>query len=122
MALEVVALSRSDFQEWRAQQARDAIIPSDPLLARGQELLIASGCGACHAVRGTDAVGSIGPDLTHVGSRRRIAAATFPTHAGTLANWVTGSQTLKPGSRMPSFDVFTEDELRVLSSYLEGLR
>lgn len=25
-------------------------------------------CGVCHAVAGTDAVGSIGPELTHIGS------------------------------------------------------
>jgi cytochrome c oxidase subunit II len=122
MAFEVVALSPEEFDSWRANQARDAVSPSDPFLARGQELFLTAGCGACHRVRGIGADGSLGPDLTHVGSRRRIAAGSFPAHAGTLAGWVAGSQTLKPGNKMPSFDLFTGEELRAISAYLESLR
>ena len=40
-----------------------------------------AGCGACHAVRGTAATGTIGPDLTHLGGRRSIGIDTLPLDA-----------------------------------------
>ena len=39
----------------------------------GQAHFIAH-CGACHAVRGTDAAGMLGPDLSHLMQRRTLAA------------------------------------------------
>jgi cytochrome c oxidase subunit 2 len=122
MALEVIALPADQFDSWKAEQSRDAIAPSDPVHRRGQTVFLTSGCGACHTVRGTAARGSIGPDLTHVGGRGSIAAATLPTHAETLARWVVANQSLKPGNRMPNFEIFTSEELRELAAYLKSLR
>jgi cytochrome c oxidase subunit II len=57
-------------------------------------------CALCHTVRGTPALASIGPDLTHVGSRERIAGGAFDNNKANLTAWVTHAQSLKPGSRM----------------------
>src|SRR5690606_39184443 len=74
MAFYVVVLEQRDFQAWFSQQVGAPPQPAMPILERGRQLFIASGCGACHTVRGTPANGSFGPDLTRVGSRLSIAA------------------------------------------------
>ena len=85
-------------------------------------MLLSSGCVLCHAVRGTPARGSVGPDLTHVGSRLSLAAGMLPNHVGTLAAWIASSQHLKPENRMPSFSTLPGRDLRALAAYLESLK
>jgi cytochrome c oxidase subunit 2 len=122
MAFDVVVHEPGAFAAWRRQQRGDATEPGTPFLREGGRLFQATGCGACHTVRGTEAKGRIGPDLTHVGSRRTIAAGVFPNNQGTLAGWIADNQHLKPANRMPSFNVFTGRQLRALAAYLESLK
>jgi cytochrome c oxidase subunit 2 len=122
MAFYAVAEMPEAFERWLANERRGAAEPGSPFLQTGKALFIKSGCGACHAVRGTEAAGSIGPDLTHVGSRLSIGAGTFPNNAGTLAGWIASAQHLKPGNKMPSFDVLKGEELRAVAAYLESLK
>ena len=121
MAFFVVAESGEDFERWRGTQRSAAQSPSDPFAARGQALFL-SHCVACHTVRGTEAKGTLGPDLTHVGSRTFIAAGLLPNNRGTLESWISASQNLKPGNLMPSMNLFSGEELRALAAYLESLR
>ncbi|MBA3325811.1 MAG: cytochrome c oxidase subunit II [Rhodobacteraceae bacterium] len=121
MAFDVVALAPDDFETWRAEQRGPAEEPSTAFLRQGRDLFLANGCGACHVVRGTPADGALGPDLTHVGSRRMIAAGTFPNNVGTLAGWISSSQHLKPGNLMPSFNALEGVELRAIAAYLDSL-
>ena len=81
-----------------------------------------SHCIACHTIRGTDARGKLGPDLTHVGSRHSIAAGILPNNRGTLESWVAATQELKPGRLMPSMNLFSGEELHALAAYLESLK
>jgi cytochrome c oxidase subunit II len=122
MAFDVLALEQGAFEAWRTAQARPASRPGTPFLASGQELFTRAGCGTCHAVRGTPAEGRLGPDLTHVGSRRSIGAAQFPNNVGTLAGWISDTQHLKGGARMPSYGSFTGEELRSIAGYLASLK
>ena len=122
MAFDVVAHEPQQFTAWLGQQLRPATEPIVAFEQRGKALFLSAGCGACHAVRGTAAAGVIGPDLTHVGSRRTIAAGTFPNNKGTLAGWIVSSQHLKPANKMPSFNVFTGEDLRAVAAYMEGLK
>lgn len=122
MAFHVIAHEPAGFDDWLERERDDAIAQSIPFVARGKELFLDAGCGACHTVRGTPADGTLGPDLTHVGSRQWIAAGTLPNNQGTLAGWVASSQHLKPNNKMPSFPVFTGPDLRALAAYLESLR
>ena len=121
MAFYVVAEAPEAFARWRDGQRRPAAATDDARLRAGRELFLAH-CAACHTVRGTPAGGTLGPDLTHVGSRRSIAAGILPNNAGTLASWISASQQLKPGNLMPSMSVFSGDELRAVAAYLESLK
>lgn len=123
MGLEVVVESPAQFRDWLVQQARPASDPSDELARRGLQVFLDGGCGSCHAVRGTAAAGQLGPDLTHLASRRRIAAARLDNDALSLQRWIRSAQHLKPGSLMPSLPAGGSDEdLSALAAYLEGLQ
>jgi cytochrome c oxidase subunit 2 len=122
MAFNVVVQEREEFDRWLAEQAAPAQAPAEPLAARGQSLFLADGCGACHTIRGTPAAGAIGPDLTHVGSRLSIAAATLPNEPGDFRRWVAHTTDVKPGVLMPPFHMLPPDELEALAAYLKGLR
>ena len=121
MAMLVVAQPRDSFEEWLARQRDSARTPSDSLAARGQEVFLATSCVMCHSVRGTPAGSRIGPDITHLASRRTIAAGTLPNTRGNLAGWILDPQRIKPGSRMPS-NQLSPDDLHALLAYLESLR
>jgi cytochrome c oxidase subunit 2 len=73
-------------------------------------------------VRGTPATGSIGPDLTHLASRRSIGAGTLPLDHANLARFIAEGQKIKPGNRMPEFRIFFPQQRDALISYLLGLR
>jgi cytochrome c oxidase subunit 2 len=122
MAFEVIAMPAEAFDAWLAATERPAMQPADANARRGQELFLAAGCGGCHAVRGTQAAGTIGPDLTRVGARRFIAAASLPTTPANLALFIENNQHLKPGNRMPPFRIFQPDELDAIALYLAGLK
>ena len=121
MALYVLADAPAEFERWSAAQRRTAATPVTAEERRGRELVLTH-CASCHAVRGTDAAGERGPDLTHVGSRRSIGAGVLPANPGAFAAWIVSSQHLKPGNLMPAFDAFDGAELRAIAAYLERLR
>ncbi len=74
-------------------------------------------------MRGTPAVCTRVPDLTHVGSRLSLAAGILPNNVGAMAGWIAQSQQIKPGNLMPSFATsFSGEELPVIARYLEGLK
>lgn len=120
MGLVVVAHAPEDFARWRARQAAPAAAAaaSHP----GAEVFARAGCGACHTVAGTAFNGLAGPDLSHVGSRRTLGAGILPNNQGTLAGWISDSQSIKPGNRMPAYPVLTGQELRDVSAWLESLK
>ncbi len=107
--------------------------------ARGETLLIKGGCIGCHMIKGSRvAVGRIGPNLTHFGSRSTIAAAQFPNTPAYLARWLKNAPAMKPGSRMPTIGQgevnpqtkervkapagLTDQEIMDLVAYLEALQ
>ena len=122
MALHVVVESTEEFTAWSVLQSAPAAEPSAEMPRRGRAVFLEGGCGACHTVRGTPAAGTLGPDLTHVGGRLALAAGLLPNHVGTLAGWIASSQHLKPGNRMPSFNLFRGSDLRAAAAYLESLK
>lgn len=122
MSFQVVAMAPDDFAAWSQREAAPAVAPRDADAQQGQALFLSSGCGGCHTVRGTAARGTIGPDLTHVGGRLSLAAATLPNSPGALRRWITDNQHVKPENRMPPFRIFSDDELAALAAYLYGLK
>jgi cytochrome c oxidase subunit 2 len=122
MSFYVVAQAPEDFRRWLDTEAAVARVPQGDDAVAGERLFIAHGCGSCHAVRGTQERGTIGPDLTHVGSRMSLAAATLPNRTEDFAHWIRDSQHIKPENRMPPYGIFDDRELTQLATYLEGLQ
>ncbi|PSJ18984.1 cytochrome c oxidase subunit II [Nitrosomonas supralitoralis] len=119
MSLEVVAESVEDFEKWQNAQRQ----PATQVLRAEQDSgykLFMDRCAGCHAVRGTDAKGEHGPDLTHLNSRRRLAAGVLTNTPDHLMEWIGNAQLLKPGSRMPSFKL-SESEISALALFLSTL-
>jgi cytochrome c oxidase subunit 2 len=117
MAIEVIAQPRSAFDRWLAGQERPARSSS----GQGAQLFARVGCGSCHAIRGTDAHGDVGPDLTHVSSRTTIAALTLTNTRAHLRDWIEHPQEIKPGNKMPDLPL-PDAQWNALTEYLEGLR
>lgn len=122
MALEVVAMPPVEFQDWLQNQMRPADDPVTTIARRGRELFLAAGCGACHTVRGTAAGGTIGPDLTHLGSRRSTGVDTMALSEASIARFIEHGQHIKPGNRMPPFRIFAPHDLQAVAAYLAALR
>jgi cytochrome c oxidase subunit II len=121
MRFQVIAHSPEEFEQWRAHESSPSLPTSDALAGEGQKVFMASTCAACHTVAGTDARGTVGPVLTHVGSRRTIAANTLLNSAENMARWIRNPQRIKPGTQMPSTDM-PEQSLRALVAYLRSLQ
>ena len=118
MGLLVVAQSEAEFEQWAAGQR--AAARADTVNAQGREAFVRA-CGYCHTVRGTQAGGRMGPDLTHVASRRTLAAGLLPNTPGHLGGWIANPQALKPGSNMPRVPM-SRDDFRLIHLYLQTLR
>jgi cytochrome c oxidase subunit II len=121
MALEVVVHESDDFERWRQQSRRWAPSPVDTLARRGQEVFMAGRCVLCHAIAGTPAGSRVGPDLTHIASRRTLAAGTLANTRGNLAAWITDPQQVKPGANMPP-NALAPADLDALLAYLQSLK
>jgi cytochrome c oxidase subunit 2 len=121
MALTVVVHPRADFVAWLAEARSPAAAPSDSSASQGERVFLAGPCSSCHAITGVPAYGTVGPNLTHLASRRTIGAGTLANTRGNLAGWVVDPQSIKPGVRMPSNQLEPKD-LRALLDYLETLK
>ena len=82
-------------------------------------MLVRSSCAGCHTVRGTPAVGTRGPDLTHLASRRTIGAVTLENTRANLSRWVADASTAKPGVLMPPA-LLSPADLAAVLAYLES--
>jgi cytochrome c oxidase subunit 2 len=121
MALDVIVEPAAEFARWQAQQRAPAPEPVTDQQRKGREVFMTGSCVLCHTISGTAAGGVAGPDLTHVASRRHLAAGTLPNGRGHLAGWILDPQQAKPGNNMPP-NLLRPDELLALLSYLETLR
>jgi cytochrome c oxidase subunit 2 len=121
MRLIVIVQTEQDFAAWLEHQQTVPSLPDDELAFEGQQVFIRSTCANCHNIEGTNASGDLGPDLTHLGSRRTIGAGSLDYSLGNEALWIIDSQTIKPGNLMPSIDL-SEQELAALLAYLETLK
>jgi len=119
MLLEVIVHPREEFDRWVAAQRAPAV--ADPGVRTGRELFLALSCINCHTVRGTPANGLFGPDLTHLMSRRTIAAGAARSTPEALKAWLNDPAEIKPGVLMPAMRL-SGDELSQLTAYLLTLR
>lgn len=143
MVLQVIAMPPAEFEQWRRQQAGNALPPGSRAALRGAALFSEQGCIACHSVRGLRDPGSfpdaapgtppglqarapLGPDLTHVSSRLWLGAGALrnrdalgdPRQA--LRSWITDVQQAKPGARMPSYRHLSAEDVDAIVEFLSG--
>ena len=119
MGMLLVAQSPQDFAAWRVHQLQSPARPSNG----GQWAGLANfttHCGSCHAVRGTDAAGSLGPDLSHLMQRQTIAAGSLPNDPQDLDRWIADPQGVKPGALMPKPELSANERASIIS-YLKTL-
>lgn len=117
---------------------RAAALDRNARIRRGRAVFLdpVNRCAECHAIRGeTDVAGrerpgapgeppgrtAEGPDLTHVASRRTLAAGLLTTNRGNMGGWISNPQALKPGNLMPHIPLEPAD-MNALLEYLMSLR
>lgn len=123
MRFDVVVESQEDFDAWVEQQTAGPVEVTGDLAQRGEELFFQpqNQCTACHTIQGTAAQGKVGPDLTHLGGRRTIAAGTLENTPENLAEWIRNPQQVKPRNKMPNLDLAPET-VDALVAYLQSLK
>jgi cytochrome c oxidase subunit 2 len=121
MAMDVTVDDAAAFERWKAAQLAPAREPQTPRQQQGRQVFLSGTCASCHAIAGTDAAGRVGPDLTHLASRRTLAAGAAPMKPGPLGQWIRDPHSLKPGTNMPATDL-PPDQLAALVDYLMSLR
>jgi cytochrome c oxidase subunit II len=120
MATFVKAESPTEFKTWWDSQLTSPPVPATAAAGLGLGVFQAR-CAVCHTVRGTDAGGRLGPDLSHLMQRGTIAAGMLTNTATNLRKWINDPQTIKPGSMMPQLDL-TSDDLSTVVEYLQTLK
>jgi cytochrome c oxidase subunit 2 len=121
MALDVTVEDAATFAHWKAAQLAPARSPQTQEEQLGESVFLHTTCAVCHTITGTDAAGKVGPDLTHLASRRTLAAGALPMNARALAGWIQQPNAAKPGTNMPATDLPPE-QLAALVTYLMTLR
>lgn len=121
MRLLVVAEPVEEYEHWLASQRQPASSPTTEFETRGYDLFMTKPCALCHTVAGTPARGGVAPDLTHLASRRRLAANVLENNEANLMAWITHAQSLKPEALMPNVTQFTGEELQAITAYLRQL-
>ena len=89
----------------------------------GQHLIAAKPCVGCHIIPGVPgATGTVGPNLTGVASRAKIAGGAVDNKGvDDLKAWILNPAAKKPGTLMPNVGL-SDDEATKIAAYLETLK
>jgi cytochrome c oxidase subunit 2 len=117
----IVAEPEEKFQKWEQAQLAPAAPPTSEVAQKGLALFQGMSCVNCHAIEGTIASASVGPNLTHFASRRQLGAGIVANTPENLRRWLTDPQKVKPGAKMPDFK-FTDEQVTELADYIETLK
>jgi cytochrome c oxidase subunit 2 len=118
MAFTVHAMQRQEYEAW----FRARMTSSGEGSAEGLTLFLKNGCSACHAISGTQARGTIGPDLTAFGARGSVGAGTLANSVEHVARFIRNPGSVKPGAEMPHFSMLPDAEINLIAAYLAELR
>ncbi len=121
MAFYIVAEPKPKFAAWLAAASQAPASPSDPHLVYGQRVFLSAGCATCHTIAGTQARATVGPDLTHLGSRETLAAGTLANTRENLLRWIVDPGLWKPGVHMPAVPL-SPPQQEALADYLESMK
>lgn len=122
MRIRAVVQTQEEFDAWvKNQQTNPG--PREGNAAVGATVF-RSKCISCHTINGDPiARGTIGPNLTHFGSRTSIGSGMYENTAENLHKWLKDPQAAKPGNKMviPA-PPLTEPEIDALIAYLHSLK
>ncbi|MFL5382562.1 MAG: cytochrome c oxidase subunit II [Longimicrobiaceae bacterium] len=123
MRMRLIAHTQAGYDQWLANEGRPAVepLPGDSAVALGKQLVTQGACAGCHAIEGTPMVQRIGPNLTHFGRRRTLAAGILENDAESLRRWLRNPPEVKPGSKMPNLNL-TEQQITYIIAYLQSLQ
>lgn len=121
MRFRVIAEDPASYNSWLSQQSQSASQFPTGDAALGAKRFTELTCSNCHSVRGVNPENRFAPDLTHLASRKRLAAERLPNTSTNLADWLREPGEIKPGSLMPNLKL-SSDDVRVLTAYLESLK
>jgi cytochrome c oxidase subunit 2 len=119
MLLRVYVQTRDEFDRWIQEQSQPAQLAGT--VSGGRQIFERTSCINCHAVAGTVANGTFGPDLTHLMSRDTIAAGAAANTPENLRRWIRDPGVIKPGSKMPAMGL-SDPDVNAVAQYLESLR
>ena len=118
MGVRVIAESADAFAQWWNRQLQ-APAPASGQAQQGAQAFLAN-CASCHTIRGTAAGGVLGPDLSHLKQRQRIAGEQIDNTPEELRAWIAHPQAIKPGALMPD-PAIDARQLDAIVAYLETL-
>jgi cytochrome c oxidase subunit II len=121
MQIRVVAQPPEEFTTWERQQLEPAPAPTTASAERGAKLFQQMTCVNCHAIRGMPGNSVVGPDLTHLASRKTLAAGAAENTPEGLTRWLRNPQKVKPGNLMPNM-FLTDAQTADMVSYLQTLK
>jgi cytochrome c oxidase subunit 2 len=120
MRIRVIGETEADYEDWLQQQLQPPASPANAAAGQGAGVYLSHTCVNCHTIAGYSS-GTVGPDLTHVGSRQTLAAGALLNNPANMARWVQDAQAVKPDCHMPAMEL-SDDEARAVAAFLEGLR
>jgi cytochrome c oxidase subunit 2 len=122
MLITLVAHPQSEYAAWITQAVKDANVFLDPATKVGRELFFSLACVGCHTIDKTTAVGKIGPNLTHLMSKKSIAGgALSPVNEENLTRWVSNPPAVKPGTLMPNLGL-SQQQVHDIVLFLQTLK
>jgi cytochrome c oxidase subunit 2 len=121
MAFQVIAEPRRGFERWLAENEQPASAPVGAEAVHGSQVFMENACASCHTIAVTAAQGTVGPNLTHLASRKTLAALTIPNDRRELGRWIRNPQSVKPGAKMPGLEL-SDAQFRAVVAYLSELR
>jgi cytochrome c oxidase subunit II len=123
MLLRVYVDTPDQFSAWVKAQQRPAMQPDaqNAAAVAGRHVFETEACVNCHAISGTIAKGTFGPDLTHLMSRATIAAGAASNTPDNLRSWIQDPNTFKRGALMPAMQL-SDRETNEVVAYLTTLR
>ena len=121
MGILAIAQPQAEFDAWVRQQTQVPAQPTSGSAARGLQEFKEETCISCHAINGVATTPHAGPDLTHIASRRTLAAGVLENTPFNLGRWLQNPQAIKPGSYMPNVQL-TKEEVQTLVDYMETLK
>jgi cytochrome c oxidase subunit 2 len=121
MLIRVMVQTPEDFEKWVADQKAPPVTPTDPVALQGQQVFFSNSCVSCHIISGTPAIGTFGPDLTHLMARTAIGSGVAPNDQKSLRAWIRRPSHFKPGVLMPDMQL-SEEQVDQVTAYLMTLK